>query len=171
MLLEALHAAYLSRTEALRTYQHTVLSLTEQLTDLRTSNSALKAQLDVTTQAHASLLNEITSLNCHPSIVEEGRMSPQSEGDDSGCWSDSGLGAEDDTLTYTRDSSTGRGLMRRGSGVANWLQRRSSTSGESGEIKLLRKENMRLREEVERLESVLEDCSIVLAGLDTRDRR
>ena len=98
-------------------------------------------------------------------------MSPQSEGDDSGCWSDSGLGAEDDTLTYTRDSSTGRGLMRRGSGVANWLQRRSSTSGESGEIKLLRKENMRLREEVERLESVLEDCSIVLAGLDTRDRR
>jgi len=36
----------------------------------------------------------------------------------------------------------------------------------TGEAKLLKKENLRLREEVERLEAVLEDCSIVLGGMD-----
>src|SRR5579859_5904627 len=84
-LLEELHAAYLSRTEALRTYQATVLNLTDQLTDLRTSNAALKAQLDITSQAHASLLTEITnpngarSLSPH-ALSDDGRLSPQSEG-------------------------------------------------------------------------------------------
>ena len=97
-------------------------------------------------------------------------MSPESEGDDSGWWSDSGIGAEeDDTLTFTRSttpaSSVG-GLMRRGSSAGKWLQRRSISASEPGEMKLLRKENLRLREEIERLEGVLEDCSMVLGGLD-----
>ena len=99
-------------------------------------------------------------------------MSPQSEADDSGWWSDSGFGAEeDDTLTFARPkspSSSAERLMRRGSSAGSWLQRRSISPGESGEVKLLRKENLRLREEIERLEGVLEDCSMVLGGLDAR---
>jgi len=162
--------AYLSRTEALRGYQVTVQALTEELADSRMSNSALKVQLDVTSQAHASLLTEITSPSGRPSISERDvTMSPASEGDDSGWWSDSGsIGAEDDTLTMARSASPARGLMRRGSSAAHWLNRRSASPGEPGDIKLLRKENMRLREEVERLEGVLEDCSVVLGGMECR---
>jgi hypothetical protein len=161
-----LHAAYISRTEALRAYQATVLTLTDQLADLRTSNSALKTQLDVTSQAHASLLNEITNPSGRTSISENGGISPQSEGEDSGWWSDSGLGAEEDnTLTLARSTSPSGGLMRRGSSAGNWLQRRSVSSYDSSEIKTLRKENLRMREEIERLEGVLEDCSMVLGGL------
>jgi hypothetical protein len=97
-----------------------------------------------------------------------GRLSPQSEGDDSGWWSDSGLGAEEeDAMTIGRSVSPSRGLMRRGSSAGHWLQGRRSTSpAEPGEVKLLRKENLRLREEVDRLEGVLEDCSIVLGGME-----
>lgn len=99
-------------------------------------------------------------------------MSPQSEADDSGWWSDSGIGAEeDDTLTFTRSTSppfSAGGPMRRGSSAGNWLRRKSMSPGEPGEIKLLQKENLRLREEIERLEGVLEDCSMVLGGLDGR---
>lgn len=131
------------------------------------SNSALKVQLDVTSQAHASLLTEITNPSARPSL--DVTMSPGSEGDDSGWWSDSGsIGAEDDTLTLARSASPARGLMRRASTAARWLNRRSASPGEAGEVKLLRKENMRLREEVERLEGVLEDCSVVLGGLECR---
>ena len=149
--------AYLSRTEALRTYQSTVLSLTEQINDLKTSNSALKIQLDVTSQAHATLLTEITNPERQITITSDGRTSPlQSEGDDSGWWSDSNVDGEDDNITDTRP-------MRRGNSAANWLGSRRSTSPPSaGEVKLLRKENLRLREEVDRLEAVLEDCSLVL---------
>jgi hypothetical protein len=133
------------------------------------SNSALKKQLDVTSQAHASLLTEITSPSGRPSMSERDvSMSPESEGDDSGWWSDSGsIGAgEDDTLTLARSSSPARGLMRRGSSAGHWLNRRSTSPSDPGEIKLLRKENIRLREEVERLEGVLEDCSVVLGVLE-----
>jgi len=179
--LEQLHAAYVSRTEALRTYQATVLTLTEQLTDLRTSNSALKAQLDITSKAHASLLSEITDPHGLATIPANGRMTPQSEDGDE--WSDSGLGVEeDDTLTVgsrrgsalgvgdeidsaaARSVSPARGLMRRGSSAANWIAR-NSISPPNGELKNLRKENFRLREEIERLEGILEDCSVVLGGL------
>ena len=143
-------------------------TLTDQLNDLKTSNSALKAQLDITSQAHASLLSEITNPNNPHTFSDnsDGRLSPQSEGDDSGWWSDSGLGAEEEDTMTLRSVSPGRGsgLMRRGSG-AQWS--RNGMSPEStGEAKLLRKENLRLREEVERLEAVLEDCSIVLGGMD-----
>ena len=148
----------MSRTEALRTYQSTVLTLTDQLTDLRTSNYALKTQLDVTTKAHASLLNEITGGTTRSSF-DDGRMTPRSEDDDSGWWSDSGIGAEED------DTVSNGGLMRRGSSAGAWLKRQSHSSGENGEMKLLRKENLRLREEIERLEGVLEDCSMVLGGM------
>jgi hypothetical protein len=72
-----------------------------------------------------------------------------SEGDDSGWWSDSNGDDED-------------GGMRRRS----WL-RKSEEKTSAGEAKLLRKENFRLREEVERLEAVLEDCSMAL-GMDMR---
>lgn len=164
-LLGALHTAYLSRTEALRTYQSTLLTLTEQLADLRMSNSALKTQLDVTSQAHASLLLEITNPNGAATICDDGRMSPTSEGDDSGWWSDSGLGAEEEDTVTVQSTSPARGLMRRGSTAAHWLQSRRSTSpAELGEVKLLHKENLRLREEIDRLEGVLEDCSFVLGG-------
>jgi len=172
-LLEALHTAYLSRTDALRTYQSTLLNMTDQLADLRMSNSALKTQLDVTSKAHASLLTEITNPNARSSISRDGSMSPESEGEDSGWWSDSGLGAEeDDTLTVARSTSPVRGLMRRGSSAAQWLQsrRRSPSPPATGEVKLLRKENLRLREEVDRLESVLEDCSFVLGSVDGTGR-
>jgi hypothetical protein len=143
-----------------------VLTLTDQLDDLRTSNAALKTQLDITSQAHACLLTEVTNPDGNVSISENGRMSPQSEGDDSGWWSDSGLDAEEgDTLTLAQSSSPSGGLMRRGSSAGNWLRRRSTSPVAPGEVKLLRKENMRLREEIERLEGVLEDCSIVLGGM------
>jgi hypothetical protein len=166
--LEALYTAYVSRTEALRTYQATVVALTDQQTDLRTSNSALKKQLDITSQAHASLLTEITNPNGRPSLSEDVTMSPpQSEGDDSGWWSDSGMAAEEDD-SFTSSSSSGEGLMRRGSSAGNWLQRRSISTSEPGEVKLLRKENLQLRDEIERLEGILEDCSMVLGGLDGR---
>ena len=147
--------------------------MTEQLADLRMSNSALKAQLDITSQAHASLLTEITDPNTRTSICVDRSMSPESEGDDSGWWSDSGLGAEEeDTFSVARASSPVPGLMRRGSRAANWLQsRRSSSPAEPGEVKLLRKENLRLREEIERLEGVLEDCSVVLGGIDGVTRK
>jgi len=147
-----------------------VQSLTEELADARTSNSALKAQLDVTSQAHASLLTEITSPSSRPCISERDlTMSPESEGDDSGWWSDSGsMGAEEDTLTLARSASPAGGLMRRGSTAARWLNRRSASPGEAVDVKLLRKENIKLREEVERLEGVLEDCSIVLGGMECR---
>jgi hypothetical protein len=75
-------------------------------------------------------------------------------------------------MTIGRSVSPSRGLMRRGSSAAHFLQgRRSASPPEPGEVKLLRKENMRLREEVERLESVLEDCSIVLGGMDAMGGR
>lgn len=88
-------------------------------------------------------------------------MSPASEVDeDSGWWSDSGIGAEeDDTMTLGRSPS-----MKRGSMAGDW-HRRSSSPVDPGEIKLLRKENQRMREEIQRLEGVLEDCSMVLGGL------
>jgi hypothetical protein len=166
-LLEALYTAYLSRTEALRTYQSTVLGLTDQINDLRTSNAALKQQLDVTSQAHAALLTEITNpTGCVPTC-EDGRMSPQSEADDSGWWSDSGIGAdEDDSLTSVGSPSPPKGIMRRGSAAGHWLRGSLNSSSEPGEVKLLRKENLRLREEIERLEGVLEDCSMVLGGIN-----
>jgi hypothetical protein len=147
-----------------------VLTLTDQLHDLKTSNLALKAQLDITSQAHASLLSEITNPNSPHTFSDDGRLSPQSEGDDSGWWSDSGLGPEEDDKMTLRSVSPGRGsgLMRRGSG-AQWA-RNGMSPGEGGEVKLLRKENLRLREEVEGLEGVLEDCSIVLGGMDAMRR-
>ena len=108
-------------------------------------------------------------------------MTPQSEDGDE--WSDSGLGVEeDDTLTVgsrrasslgagddmdgaaARSVSPARGLMRRGSSAANWISRNAASS-QSSELKNLRKENFRLREEIERLEGILEDCSMVLGGL------
>src|SRR5205809_3041157 len=149
-LLEVLHAAYISRTEALRTYQGTVLTLTDQLADLRTSNSALKKQLDTISQSHASLLSDITNPNGRHSISEGVPMSPPSEGDDSGCWSDSGIGPEED-MTFMRSespSSFGGGLMRsRGNSAGNWRKTVSNSTCESGEIKLLRAENLRLHQE------------------------
>jgi hypothetical protein len=172
VLLEELHAAYISRTEALRTYQSTLLDLTDQLNDLKTSNSALKAQLDVTSQAHAALLTEITNPDRRGSVNAQydGRTSPQSSEDDSGWWSDSGIGAEEEDHTLTQTSPDLRS-MRRGSKATSWLSGRRSTSpAEAGEAKLLRKENARLREEIERLESVLEDCSIVLGGMEAMKR-
>jgi len=177
--LEQLHAAYLSRTEALRTYQTTVFSLTEQITDLRTSNYALKQQLDITSKAHASLLTEITDPR-GLATISDSPMTPQSE-DEVDEWSDSGLGVEeDDTLTVgsrrgsslgaeiedasPRSGSPARSLIGRGNSATNWISR-NSTSAPTGELKYLRKENFRLREEIERLEGILEDCSIVLGGL------
>jgi hypothetical protein len=158
--LEALHDAYLSRTDALRCYQASVLQLTDELNDLRTSNAALKRQLDVTSQAHASLLTELTNPGGRISS-DDGAMSPVGEdGEDSGWWSDSGIGAEeDDTMTLAPSPS-----MKRGSMAGDW-HRRSSSPGDVGEVKLLRKENQRMREEIQRLEGVLEDCSMVLGGL------
>lgn len=78
------------------------------------------------------------------------------------------MGAEeDDDRTTMRSVSPGRGgLMRRGSGP-QWGRR---ASPETGEVKQLRKENLRLQEEVERLEGVLEDCSIVLGGMEAMRR-
>lgn len=99
---------------------------------------------------------------------DDGRLSPQSEGDDSGWWSDSGLGVEEEEDRMTmRSVSPGRGAgLMRGTG-AQWGR---GGSPETGEVKLLRKENSRLREEVERLEGVLEDCSIVLGGMEAMRR-
>ena len=154
-----MYAAYLSRTEALRAYQTTVLLLTDELADLRTSNAALKKQLDITSQAHASLLTEITNPTAtRPLSDDASHMSLMSDGDeDSGWWSDSAVGAEeDDTIALAS--------MKRGSIAGDW-HRRSSSPVDPGEIKLLRKENQRMREEIQRLEGVLEDCSMVLGGL------
>ena len=132
--------------------------MTEQLTDLRTSNEALKKQLDITSQAHASLLDEITSSNGRRSISED---------DDSGWWSDSGIGAEeDDTLTPTMSRSPPRGGMKRGSMAGDWLQRKSTAPAENIDVKMLLKENLKLRGEIERLEGILDDCSMVLGGMD-----
>ena len=79
------------------------------------------------------------------------------------------MGAEEEEDRMTMRSVSpgqGRDLMRRGSG-AQWGRR---ASPETGEVKLLRKENLRLQEEVERLEGVLEDCSIVLGGMEAMRR-
>jgi hypothetical protein len=96
-------------------------------------------------------------------------MSPESDDEDSGWWSDSGFGAEeDDAMTLAGSTSPSQGAMRRGSSAGRWLQRRSTSPGEPGEIKLLRKDNIRLREEIDRLEGILEDCSMVLGGMDSR---
>ena len=137
--------------------------LTDELADLRTSNTALKKQLDITSQAHASLLTEITNPTAARISVSDdaSHMSPMSEGDeDSGWWSDSGIGVEDDDTTAVARSPS----MKRGSIAGDW-HRRSSSPIDSGEIKLLRKENQRMREEIQRLEGILEDCSMVLGGL------
>jgi hypothetical protein len=116
------------------------------------------------TQAHASLLNEITNPGGLAMTSDEGRMSPHSEDADSGWWSDGREEDDDETLTVAT-SITSNSEFVRGSSAGNWIRRRSG-SPEGGEVKILRKENIRLREEVERLEGVLEDCSIVLGGMD-----
>lgn len=142
--------------------------MTDQLADLKTSNSALKAQLDVTTQAHAALLNEITNPDRQMSIDRDGRTSPMSE-DDSGWWSDSGIGGEEGTEMSSPDLRS----MRRGSRAASWISSNGASNSrphEGGEVKLLKKENLRLREEIDRLEAVLEDCSIVLGGMEGMKR-
>lgn len=164
-LLQSLHAAYLSRTEALRTYQATLHTLTEQLEDLRISNAALKTQLDITSRTHAALLTEITTVGKGiPATIPSERLSSESEDDDSGWWSDSAEDAEDNRDTWVRPPSPSapNTLMRRGSVAANWLRRTSKPSASSGEINLLRKENIRLRDEVNRLEKMLEGCTATL---------
>jgi hypothetical protein len=124
-------------------------------------------QLDVTSQAHASLLTELTNTNGLVSISDVRKLSTHSEDDDSGWWSDSGMEAEeDDTLTMARSVRPSEGHMRRGSSAGNWLRRRSASPTESTEIKSLRKENLQLREEIERLEGVLDECSMVLVGME-----
>jgi hypothetical protein len=88
-------------------------------------------------------------------------ISPPSD-DDSGWWSDHEI--EDDNLTVaTSITSTSEGLVRGSAG--NW-RRRSGSPSEPSELKNLRKENIKLREEVERLEGVLEDCSVVLGAME-----
>ena len=71
-------------------------------------------------------------------------------------------------MTLTQSSPDLR-PMRRGSRATSWLSSHRSTSpAEVGEVKLLKKENARLRDEIDRLEAVLEDCSIVLGGMEAK---